>query len=120
MLDGGTYLAPNGSVVWKGLGFSANGPYDCAFALSGNGSEVGRWLWSRSSSEGRAPPLLTHIRLTGITLSWTNSMRVHRVARLALGCYTINASRRGKNVLWFIETSSVVMNECRKRPFLTR
>lgn len=38
MLTGGTFLAPNGSVVWKGFGFSANGPYDCAFALSGNGS----------------------------------------------------------------------------------
>ncbi len=25
MLTGGTYLASNGSVVWKGLGFSANG-----------------------------------------------------------------------------------------------
>ena len=40
MLTGGTYLAPNGSVIWKGLGFSANGPYDCAFAWSGNRSEV--------------------------------------------------------------------------------
>ena len=43
MLTGGTYLIPNGSVLWKGLGFSANGPYDCAFALNGNGSEVG-WM----------------------------------------------------------------------------
>jgi len=41
MLMGGTYLAPNGSVVWRGFGFSANGPYDCAFALNMNGSEVG-------------------------------------------------------------------------------
>ena len=40
MLTGGTYLAPNGSVVWRGFGFSANGPYDCAFALNKNGSEV--------------------------------------------------------------------------------
>lgn len=40
MLTGGTYLAPNGSVIWKGFGFSANGPYDCAFALSGSGSEA--------------------------------------------------------------------------------
>ena len=62
MLTGGTYLAPNGSVVWKGFGFSANGPYDCAFALSGNGSEVARWT-------GRAQRMLTHARLTGITLS---------------------------------------------------
>ena len=43
MLTGGTYLAPNGTVIWKGLGFSANGPYDCAFALTGNGSEVSKW-----------------------------------------------------------------------------
>lgn len=40
MLTGGTYLAPNGSVIWKGFGFSANGPYDCAFALTENGSEA--------------------------------------------------------------------------------
>ena len=51
MLTGGTYLAPNGSVIWKGFGFSANGPYDCAFALSENGSEVGRWPRS-CNSEG--------------------------------------------------------------------
>lgn len=43
MLTGGTYLAPNGTVIWKGLGFSANGPYDCAFALIGNGTEVSKW-----------------------------------------------------------------------------
>lgn len=38
MLTGGTYIATNGSVVWRGFGFSANGPYDCAFALSENGT----------------------------------------------------------------------------------
>jgi len=38
MLMGGTYIAPNGSVVWRGFGFSANGPYDCAFALDKNGT----------------------------------------------------------------------------------
>ena len=53
MLTGGTFLAPNGSVVWKGFGFSANGPYDCAFALSGNGSEVGRYTCSSDSEERR-------------------------------------------------------------------
>ena len=58
MLTGGTYLAPNGSVVWKGMGFSANGPYDCAFALIGNGSEVGRWPCLQGD-EGRPPELLT-------------------------------------------------------------
>jgi hypothetical protein len=40
MLAGGTYLAPNGSVIWKGLGFSANSPYDTAFALNKDGSQV--------------------------------------------------------------------------------
>ena len=54
MLTGGTYLASNGSVVWKGLGFSANGPYDCAFALTGNGTEVGRWLGLEQGREGQS------------------------------------------------------------------
>lgn len=39
-LTGGTYLAPNESVVWRGLGFSANGVYDCAFALNKKATEV--------------------------------------------------------------------------------
>ena len=59
MLTGGTYLAPNGSVVWRGFGFSANGPYDCAFALTGNGSEVCRWPCFRTG-ELRASQLLMH------------------------------------------------------------
>ena len=33
-------MAVNGSIVWKGLGFSANGPYDAAFALGKGGMEV--------------------------------------------------------------------------------
>ena len=57
MLTGGTYLAPNGSVVWKGLGFSANGPYDCAFALNGNGSEVSAWPRLLQEGEVRASPV---------------------------------------------------------------
>jgi hypothetical protein len=48
MLSGGTYLAKNGSVTWKGLGYSANGPYDCAFALSANGTVVSGFLGCRS------------------------------------------------------------------------
>ena len=40
LLYGGVYQAPNSSVVWKGLGFSANGPYDCAFALGKDGKDV--------------------------------------------------------------------------------
>jgi hypothetical protein len=37
LLYGGAYQAPNSSIVWKGLGFSANGPYDAAFALGPKG-----------------------------------------------------------------------------------
>lgn len=37
LLYGGVYQAPNSSIVWKGLGFSANGPYDAAFALGPKG-----------------------------------------------------------------------------------
>ena len=40
MLAGGTYLAPNGSAIWRGLSFSPNGPYDTAFALNEDGSQV--------------------------------------------------------------------------------
>ena len=37
LLEGGVYIAPNNSLIWKGLGFSANGPYDTAFALDKDG-----------------------------------------------------------------------------------
>ena len=40
LLSGGVYQAPNSSIVWKGLGFSANGPYDTAFALGPKGLEA--------------------------------------------------------------------------------
>ena len=42
LLSGGAYIAGNGSVMWKGLGFSQNGPYDAAFALGTNGKQVQR------------------------------------------------------------------------------
>lgn len=38
MLIGSVYIAGNESVMWTGFGFSATGPYNCAFALSANGS----------------------------------------------------------------------------------
>ena len=41
LLYGGAYIAANGSIIWKGLGFSANGPYDAAFALGREGKNVG-------------------------------------------------------------------------------
>lgn len=40
LLYGGAYAAANGSIIWKGLGFSQNGPYDCAFALGPKGKAV--------------------------------------------------------------------------------
>ena len=40
MLMGGTYIATNGSIIWKGLGFSQNGPYEAAFALSRDGMQA--------------------------------------------------------------------------------
>ena len=67
MLTGGTYLAPNGSVLWKGFGFSANGPYDCAFALRGNGSEVGKQPRCLDGKR-EGPGSLTNTRLMDITL----------------------------------------------------
>ena len=41
-------------------------------------------------------------------------MGAHQLARLALGCYTMNASRQGRNVLWYIETTTVVLGGCRR------
>ena len=43
-------------------------------------------------------------------------MQAHQLARLALGCYTMNVSRRGRNVLWCIEITSVVPGPCRRIP----
>lgn len=40
LLYGGVYQAPNNSIVWKGFGFSANGPYDTAFALGPKGLQA--------------------------------------------------------------------------------
>ena len=60
-LTGGTYLALNASVVWRGFEFRANGPYECAFALHKDGKEVsahtleapGRRKYSESSTGER-------------------------------------------------------------------
>lgn len=40
LLFGGTFVAPNGTIICKGLGFSANGPYNAAFALAEDGATV--------------------------------------------------------------------------------
>ncbi|KAK5174329.1 uncharacterized protein LTR77_001409 [Saxophila tyrrhenica] len=40
VLTGSVYIAGNGSVVWNGFGFSATGPYNCAFALNESGQRA--------------------------------------------------------------------------------
>ncbi|KAF6240047.1 hypothetical protein HO173_001657 [Letharia columbiana] len=97
MLTGGTYLAPNGSVVWKGFGFSANGLYDCAFALSGNGSEADGY----------------YTFLDQFNASTT-------AGETALGCYTMNGSQRERNVLWLIGTTSVALRGLHRTDFATK
>lgn len=64
--------------------------------------------------------MLTHTRLMDTILSWTSSMRAHQLARLALGCYTMNASRRERNVLWFIGTTSVALRGLYRTGFATK
>ena len=44
LLYGTAYVAANGSVTWKGAGLSANGVYDAAFALAGDGKVVSLWV----------------------------------------------------------------------------
>ena len=50
----------------------------------------------------------------GTTLFWDNSMRLHQLVRLALGCYIMNGSPQGRNVLWFIEVTSAVVGGCHR------
>ena len=40
VLTGAVYVAGNGSIVWHGFGFSATGPYNCAFALGPKGNKA--------------------------------------------------------------------------------
>ncbi|KLO13608.1 hypothetical protein SCHPADRAFT_940268 [Schizopora paradoxa] len=55
LLYGGVYFAPNGSVEWRGLGFSANGPFDAAFALSPDGKDANGFFTFRAQKNGSTP-----------------------------------------------------------------
>jgi hypothetical protein len=55
VLTGSVYVAGNGSVVWTGFGFSATGPYNCAFALSGNGSTADGYYTYTDQKNGNSP-----------------------------------------------------------------
>lgn len=52
VLTGAAYIAGNGSVVWEGFGFSATGPYNCAFALSGDGSKADGYYTYTNQKDG--------------------------------------------------------------------
>lgn len=65
VLTGSVYVAGNGSIVWNGFGFSATGPYNCAFALNANGSNAdGYYTYTDqkngSSSAGETGPWLLY------------------------------------------------------------
>ncbi|KAK5111247.1 hypothetical protein LTR62_005275 [Meristemomyces frigidus] len=55
VLTGSVYIAPNNSITWNGLGFSATGPYNCAFALSGNGSTAAGYYTYTDQKDGSGP-----------------------------------------------------------------
>jgi len=102
LLYGGTYIAENGSVIWKGLGFSANGPYDAAFALEKSGARVGLCL---CTSQVRWY-LLMALRLMDSSRSWHDRMRAQQRVKLVPGFSIIRASRRRKPVILSTEHTS--------------
>ncbi|KAJ9615428.1 hypothetical protein H2200_001503 [Cladophialophora chaetospira] len=55
VLTGGTYTHPNNSIIWRGFGFSATGPYNCAFALSTNGSNANGFYTYVAQKNGSSP-----------------------------------------------------------------
>ncbi|TKA61421.1 hypothetical protein B0A55_10857 [Friedmanniomyces simplex] len=55
VLTGSVYVAGNSSIVWNGFGFSATGPYNCAFALSANGSAADGYYTYTDQKNGSSP-----------------------------------------------------------------
>ncbi|KAK3110327.1 hypothetical protein LTR53_015479 [Teratosphaeriaceae sp. CCFEE 6253] len=55
ILTGSVYVAGNGSIIWNGFGFSATGPYNCAFALSANGSHAEGYYTYTDQRNGSSP-----------------------------------------------------------------
>ncbi len=80
VLNGAVYVAENGSVVWHGFGFSATGPYNCAFALSANGSHADGYYTYTNQKDGETkagstgPWLLTFQR----DPTWNDCQLVYR------------------------------------------
>jgi hypothetical protein len=68
VLTGSAYAHPNGSIIWNGFGFSATGPYNCAFALSSNGTNANGYYTYVAQKNGSSPAgetgewLLTFVR----------------------------------------------------------
>jgi hypothetical protein len=60
ILNGGVYQAANGSIVWQGFGFSANGPYSCAFVLSKNGHTANGYYTFIDQLNGSVPGAACH------------------------------------------------------------
>jgi hypothetical protein len=55
VLTGAVYVAGNGSIVWHGFGFSATGPYDCAFALGPKGKKASGYYTYTNQKNGSSP-----------------------------------------------------------------
>ena len=55
VLTGAAYIAGNASIVWHGFGFSATGPYNCAFALSEDGSKADGYYTYTNQKNGATP-----------------------------------------------------------------
>ncbi|KAI9877455.1 MAG: hypothetical protein M1823_007102, partial [Watsoniomyces obsoletus] len=77
---GAVYIAGNGSVVWHGFGVSATGPYNCAFALSTNGSTAAGYYTyvdqkDGSSEAGETGPWLLQYQREP---TWAECALVHR------------------------------------------
>lgn len=64
------------------------------------------------------PQMLTDTisRQMGITLFWNSSVRARQLARLGLGIYITNVSRRGRNVLWSTVTTNVAVGGSHREP----
>ena len=59
VLTGASYFTGNGSVLWQGFGFSASGPYNCAFALSEDGSRADGYYTYTNQKNGETPAGVT-------------------------------------------------------------
>lgn len=67
-MTGSAYFTSNGSIIWNGFGFSATGPYNCAFALSDDGATADGYYTYTDQKNGSSPAgetgawLLSYVR----------------------------------------------------------